>query len=219
MLIKNLPVETIPFVEFTDPVYRVLALMQDHQVEHLAVQHEGKYAGIISEDVLLEMDEELTIGELQHLLRNFSIKEDDHFLKAVSLATAHNISVVPITDASGTLIGTIVSNHLLKYVADFLHLQQPGAMIVLEVDPQHYSLSEICKIIESNDAQVTQLNTHPNSDSGAMVVTIRINNLEVSDIVSSFQRYEYNVKYYSGEEAYANELRSNYENLMNYLNI
>ena len=52
-----------------------------------------------------------------------------------------------------------------------------------------------------------------------MQVTIRINKPEVSDIVATFQRYEYNVKYYFGEEHYANELRTNYDNLMNYLKI
>lgn len=219
MLIKNLPVETIPFLELTDPVYKVLSLMQDHRVGHLAVQQEGIFAGIVGEDVLLEVDDELTIGELQHLLRNFSIKEEDHFLKAVYLATAQNLSVVPVIDSEGMLTGVISANHLLKSLADFLHLQEAGAMVVLEVDPQHYSFSEICKIVESNDAQVTQLNTSPNPENGAILVTIRINKLEISDIVSSFQRYEYIVKYYSGEELYANELKSNYENLMNYLNI
>ena len=55
--------------------------------------------------------------------------------------------------------------------------------------------------------------------TGIMQVTIRINKAEVSDIVASFQRYDYNVKYFFGEELYANELRSNYDNLMNYLKI
>ena len=52
-----------------------------------------------------------------------------------------------------------------------------------------------------------------------MQVTIRINKTEISDILATFQRYEYNVKYFFGEEQYANELRSNYDNLMNYLKI
>ena len=57
------------------------------------------------------------------------------------------------------------------------------------------------------------------TETGIMQVTIRINKLEVSDIISTFQRYEYNVKYYFGEEIYENELRANYDNLMNYLKI
>ncbi|MEI9807195.1 MAG: hypothetical protein WDO16_04525 [Bacteroidota bacterium] len=52
-----------------------------------------------------------------------------------------------------------------------------------------------------------------------MRVTIRINKPDISDIVAAFQRYEYDVKYFFGEELYTNELRSNYDNLMNYLKI
>ena len=50
-------------------------------------------------------------------------------------------------------------------------------------------------------------------------VTIKVNKFEISDIVATFQRYEYTVKYYFGEELYENELRNNYDHLMNYLNI
>ena len=52
-----------------------------------------------------------------------------------------------------------------------------------------------------------------------MEVTVCVNKLEISDIVATFQRYDYIVKYYFGEELYTNELKDNYENLMNYLNI
>jgi hypothetical protein len=52
-----------------------------------------------------------------------------------------------------------------------------------------------------------------------MEVTIKLNKLEVSDIVATFQRHEYNVKYYFGEELFENELKTNYDNLMNYLKI
>jgi acetoin utilization protein AcuB len=37
--------------------------------------------------------------------------------------------------------------------------------------------------------------------------------------VATFQRYEYQVSYFFGEEEYENELRNNYDHLMNYLNL
>ena len=93
------------------------------------------------------------------------------------------------------------------------------ALIVIEMESTNYSFNEINRIVESNDAQITQLNTLTDPETGIMQVTIRVNKMEVSNIISSFQRYEYSVKYYFGEELYENELRNNYDNLMNYLNI
>ena len=100
-----------------------------------------------------------------------------------------------------------------------MSLSEPGGLIVLEMESNQYSFNEISKLVETNDAQITQLNTSNDAETGMMQVTIRINKPEVSDIVATFQRYEYNVKYFFGEELYANELRSNYDNLMNYLKI
>lgn len=100
-----------------------------------------------------------------------------------------------------------------------MSLNEPGALIVLEIPSNQYSFNEISKLVETNDAQITQLNTSNDIESGMMQVTIRINKPEVSDIIATFQRYDYNVKYFFGEELYTNELRSNYDNLMNYLRI
>jgi acetoin utilization protein AcuB len=87
------------------------------------------------------------------------------------------------------------------------------------MDSKNYSFNEINRIVESNDAQITQLNTFTDPETGMSQITIRVSKLEVSDIIGTFQRYEYNVKYYFGEELFENELRTNYDNLMNYLKI
>jgi formyltetrahydrofolate hydrolase len=96
---------------------------------------------------------------------------------------------------------------------------EPGGIIVLEMEQRNFSFSEISKLIETNDAQITQLNTHWDNNSSTFFVTIKVSKFEISDIIATFQRYEYQVKYYFGEEMFENELRSNYDHLMNYLNI
>jgi hypothetical protein len=48
---------------------------------------------------------------------------------------------------------------------------------------------------------------------------VKINKTEVSDVLATLQRYEYNVRYYFGEEYYENALKENFENLMSYLNV
>jgi hypothetical protein len=117
------------------------------------------------------------------------------------------------------LLGIVTYNDLLRNASEFMSLDQPGALIVLEMESQNYSFNEINRIVESNDAKITQLNTYVEIETGLTQITIRVNKMEVSDLLSTFQRYEYNVKYYFGEELYENELKTNYDNLMNYLKI
>jgi hypothetical protein len=94
-----------------------------------------------------------------------------------------------------------------------------GSLVVLEMEKSDYSVGEINRLVESNDAVITQLNTWSDNTTHLMTVILRINKEEISDIVASFQRHEYNVRYYMGEELFRNELQSNLDHLMNYLNI
>ena len=135
------------------------------------------------------------------------------------MAADNGLSVVPVISEENELIGTVSYNDLLKHASGFMSLNEPGGLIVLEMESNQYSFNEISKLVETNDAQITQLNTSNDAESGMMQVTIRVNKPEISDIIATFQRYEYNIKYFFGEEQYANELRSNYDNLMNYLKI
>jgi acetoin utilization protein AcuB len=220
MLTVDLASQTLPYLRLHDKVYQALQLMNDNQVAHLPIVDGEKYIGIISEDDLLLSDNEnAPLSELQQSFANTSVKSDEHFLRAIQVAAENGLSVVPIVDNDNDITGVVAYNDLLKYASEFMSLHEPGGLIVLEMGSNQYSFSEISKILEANDAQITQLNTLNNQETGIMRVTIRINKPDVSDIVAAFQRYEYDVKYYFGEELYANELRNNYDNLMNYLKI
>lgn len=220
MLTRELPSQTLPYLHLNDKVYQALQLMNDYQVAHLPIVDGEKYIGIISEnDLSQEENDHTQLSELQQLFAGYSVRESDHVLKAVQIAAENGLSVVPVVNEENELTGTVSYNDLLKYASEFMSLNEPGGLIVLEMDSNQYSFNEISKLVETNDAQITQLNTSNDAENGMMEVTIRINKPEISDIIATFQRYEYNVKYFYGEEQYANELKSNYDNLMNYLKI
>lgn len=218
MLTRDLISNSIPYLHLQDKVYHALQLMNDYHVAHLPVVEEDKYLGIISEEQLLHSDDEQALNQLSISDGGSSVQAKDHFLKAIQVAVANKLSVVPVIE-NNALVGIVTYNDLLRNTSDFMSLGQPGALIVLEMDTKEYSFAELNRIVESNDAQITQLNTYTDPETGIVQITIRLNKLEVSDILSSFQRHEFNVKYYFGEEIYENELRTNYDNLMHYLGI
>ena len=220
MLTGELQSQTLPYLRPHDKVYQALQLMNDNQVAHLPIVDGDKYIGIISEDDLLLADNDhAELNTLQQSFGNISVKNSEHFLKAIQLAAENGLSVVPVVDNENDIVGAVTYTDLLRHASEFMSLREPGGLIVLEMQGNQYSFNEISKLVETNDAQITQLNTTNDPETGTMQVTIRINKPEVSDIVATFQRYDYNVKYFFGEEIYANELRSNYDNLMNYLKI
>ena len=220
MLTRDLQTQAIPYLHLHDTVYQALQMMNDYHVVHLPIVNDQIYTGLISEEELLHAPDETQ--ELQSISESFpnpSVQDNEHFLKAIQIAVQNRLSIVPIVEEDKRIVGVVTYNDLLRYSSDFMSLHEPGGLIVLELESKSYSFNEISRIVESNDAQITQLNTYTDPVTGIMQLTIKVNKLEVSDIIAAFQRYEYNVKYYFGEELYENELKNNYDNLMNYLGI
>jgi acetoin utilization protein AcuB len=220
MLTGNLHTQSLPSLRLSDKVHLALELMNENHVGHLPIVEGDKYIGMISEQDLSEAENDRsTLDQFQQSISNPSVKNDEHFLKAIQVAVENGLTVVPILGEENELLGVVTYADLLKYSSQFMSLNEPGGLIVLELESKEYSFNEISRLIESNDAQITQLNTSTDQETGLMEVTIKVNKLEISDIVASFQRHEYNVKYYFGEELFVNELKTNYDNLMNYLKI
>ena len=218
MLTRDLISQSIPYLHMQDKVYHALQLMNDYHVAHLPVVKDESYLGIISEEQLLHSDDTIAIEDLHVSDGSASVQANDHFLKAIQVAVANKLSVVPIVQDK-QILGVVTYDDLLRNASDFMSLNLPGALIVLEMESANYSFTEINRIVESNDAQITQLNTYIEPETKNMQVTIRVNKMEISSLIATFQRYEYNIKYYFGEELYENELRNNYDKLMHYLDI
>jgi predicted transcriptional regulator len=194
--------------------------MQEYHCEQLPVVESGVYAGLLSEEELLEHSQpEGPLQSMFPLLSSPSVSGDHHFLQALTLMTEQQLSVMPVLGEDKEITALLTLPALLQQLARFLGLQEGGALLVLERESNQYSFSEISKLVETNDAQVTQLNTYNDPQTGIIQITLRVNKPEISDIVATFQRYDYKVCFYAGEEQYTNQLRSNYDNLMHYLKI
>lgn len=217
MLANQLITNHFPIVEPNDSVFAALQLMDDFDILHIAVVESNKYLGIISKYDLLDADENSLIKAVMPGLLQKAVKNTDHFLSALKLAADNSLSLVPIINAEHDWIGAISQVELLKATSQFNGNDEPGAIIVLEMERKSYSFGEISRLVETNDAYITQFNTLFETATGLLIVTIKINKIEISDILSTFQRYEYNIRYFIGEEHYENELRYNYDNLMSYL--
>ena len=219
MLIKNISFSDIPVIQLSDTVKNTLDLMQEFCVTHLPVVEHKTFCGIVSEQILQAQNSDELIKNVVGGLPLIAVEENQFFLEALKLIKQFQLTIIPVINSQKEYIACISQNNILNALADFLQVSETGAVIVLEVDSFQYSFNEIIKIIETNDAQVLQLNTQQNTETGSTTIVIKVNKLEVSDIVATFQRYDYYIKYYFGEELYKNELKSNYDNLMNYLQV
>lgn len=220
MLTKNLINKNIPSLKLQDSVGKALQLINDFRISHLPVVNDNKFLGLISEDDLLDADDaKQSIMQLQGSFINAAVPDNVHFLNAVSHSIRFDTNVIPIIRNEGDYVGVITTNDLLKTLGNFAGADEIGGIIVLEMERSQFSISEISRIVENNDCTILHLNTTVDAITGLLTVTLHINKKELASIIASFERYEYDVIYSFGNEKFENEISSNYQNLMNYLDI
>lgn len=194
-------------------------LMAEFHIAQLPVVSEDQYLGLVFENELLNLDDTSPLSNISDQFSKVAVHANTHILESVQMSTDYQLSVIPVVEKNNEFIGVILSADLLKNLGKMIGASEPGGLVVLEMEQRHFSFAEISKLVETNDAQITQLNSYWDATTDSFFVTIKINKFEISDIVATFQRYEYQVKYYFGEELYENELKDNYDHLMTYLNI
>lgn len=220
MLTIELINNNIPRLQLQDTVSKAVQLMSDFRVSHLPVVVDEKYLGLISEEDLLDNEmEKMPIELMQDTFLAAAVHENEHFLNAVSFSNQFDTTVVPVINEEKELQGVITTNELLKALGNFAGANEIGGIIVLEMERSQFSISEISRIVESNDATILHLNTTVHPDTGMLTVSIHTNKKEISAIVATFERYEFDVIYFFGNENFENEIHSNYRHLMNYLDI
>jgi CBS-domain-containing membrane protein len=219
MLVSQLLNTGFPSLNIADKASFALQLMDNYDVLHLPVLSNDKFVGTVAKDDLIDADETDTHLSSTEILQQLFIKSEEHFLNALKLIANNELTLLPVVNDQMELMGVILAKDLFKTVSLFLGMEEKGAVIVLETNKQNFSFGELSRLVETNDSYITQLNTYTEAGTGLLVITLKINKIEVSDIVATFQRYDYVVRYFFGEEEYANELKENYQHLIAYLNM
>ena len=193
--------------------------MEDAHVTLLPVVEEGRFHGLVSEALLMDTDEGSPLSSLHSHFLPFHVKPTDLFTTAVRLMVSTNSDLVAVVGLQGVYEGAVTMDLLFREVVEYGGMSAEGSVLVLEMENVFYSPGEICRIAEANDAMLTQLHTRAEPGSPHMTVLLRFNREDVSDIAASFRRHGYTVLHQQGQDMERDELISNLENLMNYLNV
>jgi CBS domain-containing protein len=220
MLTVDLINNNIPRLQLQDSIIKAMQLVNDFRVTHLPVVSDDKFLGLLSEEDLLDAeDDKLSIEILQEYFIRASVKDNVHFLNAVNASIQNDTNIVPVVNEEGELVGVIPTIDLLKALGNFAGANEIGGIIVLEMERSQFAISEISRIVESNDCAILHLNSYIDPITGMLTVTLHLNKREIAAVVATFERYEYDVIYFFGDENFENEIHSNYRHLMNYLDI
>ena len=203
----------------SDTGKEALSIMQDFNIKHMPIVNNTQLLGLISEDDIVSHNIDEAVGSYSLALTHPVVREDDHIYEVIRLLGEYQLSVIPVIDFDDNYLGLILQSDLLRFFANAASFTEPGSIIVLEVHRRDYSLSEIARIVESENAAILSSFITTNLNSGIIDVTIKVNKLEIQSIIATFERFNYTIKASFRESDYSDTLIDRYDSLMNYLNI
>jgi|SRR5581483_1274485 len=220
MLAKDLISNEVPPLKVSDDGKKALEWMDDFKVSHLPVIDKTSYVGLVSDTNILDMNSPTdNVGKLKRDFIKPFVFEYQHAYDVLKLYALLKISVIPVLDAKERYCGVVTHTQLLQYFSTLIAAQEPGSIIVLELNQRDYSLSQIAQIAESNGAKILSLFLTPRTDSTELDVTIKINLQSAAPVLQTFERYSYRIKASFSQSDNNKNLQDRYDALMHYLNI
>ncbi|MFO7655625.1 MAG: CBS domain-containing protein [Bacteroidales bacterium] len=221
MYAKDLISDVVPALKTSDSGQKALYWMDIFRISHLPIVNNRDFLGLISDKDIydLNMSEE-PIGN--HNLSLFSpyVTTTQHVYEVMELASRMMLTVVPVLDQNNQYQGLVTLTDLLHYFADMSAIKQPGGILVLDINASDYSLTQIAQIVEGNDAKILSLYITSHQQSTQMEVTLKINRLDLSSVIQTFNRYNYTIKASFMNQDDMDALYENrYDAFMRYLNI
>jgi hypothetical protein len=221
MLAHEMMSDVVPSLKPTDSAYRALNWMEVFRLSHLPVVNQGKFLGLISDEVIYDsgiFNE--SIETISDRFESLAVLRCTHIFEIIDVCSQYSLTAVPVISDEKDYLGLIVLPELVLNFSNLINAGSSGGIIVIEVHVNDYSLSQIAQIVESNDAKILSMYVTLKPDSLRLSITIKLNTSELTSIIRTFERYEYEIKATFEEKDTMKEIiKDRYDSLMNYLKI
>ena len=219
MIASSLLSNVVPVLKKDDTCAQALGWMDLFRVSHLPVIEGETYIGLLSDEIMYAHGSiNDPIGKLDIPREATYVYEDMHVYDVIEVASSQLLSVVPVLNRKNVYQGAILLTDILHNIDKLLCVDDPGGIIVLEVNKIDYSLAEVAQIVEYNEAKVLSCYVTCNPDSNKVEITLKVNVARIEPILDTFIRYRYVIKntFVSGED-FNEELKDRYGQLLRYL--
>ena len=195
MIAEDLINHMLPPLKGTDDAHKAIVWMEEFRCNHLPVVTDNKLQGFISEEIILETNDiERKVGEFDLIGRNCTVQLTAHFYDILKVAAENKLQLVAVLNEDQTYHGVITVQDTLTSFAQTAAVQSPGGILVLSMGLKDYSLAEISRLIEENNAKIlSSIVKEDPLDQSKIRLTLKLNQHDLSRIVATLERFGYKV--------------------------
>lgn len=220
MVARELLSYHIPSISCGDNGEKALSIMDENRVSHVAVVDSDEYHGLISDNDIYDLEDSFApLNKVKpNLIRPF-VYSYSHLYEIIAIADEFNLTAVPVLDDEDQYVGVVGLQELTKAFAQLTNAKEPGGVLILGLNVRDYSMSQVAQIVESDNAKILSSYISTQADSLKMDLVLKINKSDLSSIIASFDRYDYDIKASFHESIHDEDLEKRYRQFMKYINI
>lgn len=201
----------------SDSASNALLFMEDWAIKDLPVVQNNKLLGVVNEQMLLPYSSE-KVTDLLNPQPPFC-HENTHLYDILKLLFTSNITAISVIDGEQNFKGIVTAKDLAKQLFNSSSLGQEGGIIVLQMSANNYSLAEIARITEVNNAKILYMHVHPLGDENNTIqVSLKYNVIDLKYIIATFERFSYDIIFASVQRDDEDNFNARYNWLIKYLN-
>ena len=221
MIAEELINHMVPPLKVTDDAHKAIVWMEEFRCNFLPVVDSGTLQGFISEEIIMESNDiEKRVGDFNLTGKACTVSLESHFFDILRVAGEHKLNMVAVLNEEGKYAGIITVQDVMSSFAQTASVQMPGGILVLSMDLIDYSLAEISRYVEENNAKVISSTMVEDSlDHGKIKLTLKINQMDLSRIVATLERFGYRVIGRYQEAPRDDDSKERLDMLMKYLNM
>ena len=183
------PVTTTPDMG----VFEAFELMKNEGVQRLPVlDNDGNLVGIISEKNITSAaaDREVSIVEFALLLSKIKVGDvmtkevitvsvDDPVELAARKMSDNDISILPVVDNDGKLVGIVSRSDLFRLLLELFGTRHYGIRVTFRIKDQKGVIAKLAIALEKSGANIVSI-ANLDSDQGYSTIIMKINGVEES---------------------------------------
>jgi predicted transcriptional regulator len=187
--------QLIPPLSPEDRALRAIDWMDEYRVNQLPVVSDNKLLGLIDEDVVFSStDPDEPIKNLQLKHQSVFIDSQRHLFEVIKLGIEHSIDVIPVIDEESNYLGVVTVNDTARAFSQLASAEYPGGILVLSMNENDYSLSEISRLAEAEGIKILSAFVHTDlKDVQKLKVTLKFNKRDIAGLISTYERFNYKV--------------------------
>ncbi len=195
MTVSELINPNIPPLRPGDSLEFAQSWLNEFKISALPVVEDGRYLGMVTEMALLDhLDAAGLVSDLPLENSTLSIPPQSHFSEFLKISSRYGLDSLAVVSENNQYEGVICLKDCATALSNTLSIQSEGGILEVSLYRIDYSLSQISRLIESENAKVlvAYLQIDPN-DHRKLILTLKLDQKDLSRIVATLARFDYQI--------------------------